>query len=281
MQANILRAIINLAKDFNPNLLERKGTKNRANSMGDALETYIKDLFASVGPNDSEEQRVLKHSRAFSYLGGMNNPPDAMLRGGDAIEVKKLEGMDALALNSSYPKASLKASSPMISSHCKECEKWEEKELIYAVGCVQKNKLINLFLYYGRDYAAKPSVYERVKGTISSSLDTIPNLEFCPTNELGRVNKIDPLNITRLRVRGMWSIENPHRVFSYILPDLRADFILYALINNEIYKTFPTSDKSELETLKTLQIKEVKIKDPNNPAKLNNAKLIIFTKDAK
>lgn len=61
----------------------------------------------------------------FSYIGNQNNPPDSMLRNGDAIEVKKIESKKAaLALNSSYPKAKLYADSPMINKECRECEKW-------------------------------------------------------------------------------------------------------------------------------------------------------------
>lgn len=52
-----------------------------------------------------------------------NNPPDFMLSGGDAVEVKKIESPDAaLALNSSYPKHTLKSSSPLISTACREAE---------------------------------------------------------------------------------------------------------------------------------------------------------------
>lgn len=70
-------------------------------------------------------------SEVFSYLGNNSNPPDAMLRNGDAIEVKKIESLSsALTLNSS-----------MISTACREAEQWSEKDMIYVVGVVEKIKI--------------------------------------------------------------------------------------------------------------------------------------------
>ena len=94
--------------------------KNRANTAGDALEEYIKDLFADSF-DLNEAQRLQRQSEVFSYLGNDRNPPDAMLRGGDAIEVKKIEtDTAALALNSSYPKHILSKDNLMLSSACKD-----------------------------------------------------------------------------------------------------------------------------------------------------------------
>ena len=50
--------------------------------------------------NLSETEKLEKWNEVFSYLGNNSNPPDAMLRGGDAIEIKKLEtDSKELALN--------------------------------------------------------------------------------------------------------------------------------------------------------------------------------------
>lgn len=57
--------------------------------MGESLEEYIKDLFAGVLDVTSDEIRDALIQNAFSYTGNQNNPPDAMLWGGDAIEIKK------------------------------------------------------------------------------------------------------------------------------------------------------------------------------------------------
>ena len=57
--------------------------------MGEALEEYVKDIFAGTVNETDENIRNQKLSEIFSYLGNQNNPPDSMLRGGDAIEVRK------------------------------------------------------------------------------------------------------------------------------------------------------------------------------------------------
>ncbi len=77
--------------------------RNRANSVGEAFENYIKDVFADSF-NLSESERMKRFNEVFSYLGNQNNPPDIILRNGDAIETKKVQSpSSALALNISYP----------------------------------------------------------------------------------------------------------------------------------------------------------------------------------
>ena len=76
--------------------------------MGVALEEFVKNAFADCF--DCNEKTVIQaQSKVFSYLGNSNNPPDAMLRGSDAIEIKKLTsiGNTQMQLNSSYPKNKL------------------------------------------------------------------------------------------------------------------------------------------------------------------------------
>jgi len=47
METNILIAITNLVKNPITDIGHHYHAKNRANSMGDTLETYIKDLFCN------------------------------------------------------------------------------------------------------------------------------------------------------------------------------------------------------------------------------------------
>lgn len=86
--------------------MKKKGS-NRINNAGNGLEEYVKDLFSNTFNHNSDE-RLIKQSEVFSYLGNAKNPPDAMLRDGDAIEVKKIESDSPLQLNSSYPKHKFK-----------------------------------------------------------------------------------------------------------------------------------------------------------------------------
>ncbi|KXK26869.1 MAG: NgoPII restriction endonuclease [candidate division WS6 bacterium OLB20] len=85
---NILNALINLSKRDTYKIDELYEGNNRINNVGDALEYFIKDGFINEEVS-SNEQRDKKYSEAFSYLGNSSNPPDFMLRGGDAFEVKK------------------------------------------------------------------------------------------------------------------------------------------------------------------------------------------------
>ncbi|ALF20529.1 NgoPII family restriction endonuclease [Fusobacterium nucleatum] len=277
---NIIDAIINIVKNPILELREYSISHNRANSMGEALEEYIKDIFSGTLFENDKNKRLEIISEVFSYLGNTNNPPDSILRGGDAIEVKKIENKSSsLALNSSYPKAKLYSNSSMITDACRNCEEWEEKDIIYAIGTCEKNKLTSLIFVYGEDYAAENKIYENVKNKIKLGIETINGLEFSETNEIGRVNRVDPLGITYFRIRGMWGIENPIKVFDYIYErDNTKQFNFIALINEDKYNSF--LNREELENLekenKYLEIKNVKIKNPNNPAQLRSAKLITF-----
>lgn len=279
MQPSIIDAIINLVKNPVTQLVREYHSRNRANNAGDALEEYVKDLFAGTFGMD-ESARLERLESVFSYLGNNSNPPDAMLRGGDAIEVKKIETLDAsLALNSSYPKHTIRADSPMISEACRNAEDWNEKDMLYVVGSVHKNILRHLIMVYGLDYCASESCYQQLKSRIADGVNAIEGVEFSETKELGRVNRVDPLGITYLRVRGMWGIENPWTVFRYVYQRnmcMKLNFM--ALINARKWQTLPGTDRVlELaERNLSLKVSDVKIKDPDNPAHLNEAKLIQF-----
>ena len=277
---NIIDAIINIVKNPIVELKEYSISHNRANSVGEALEEYVKDIVSGTLFETDKNKRMEIISEVFSYLGNTNNPPDSILRDGDAIEVKKIENKSSsLALNSSYPKAKLYSNSSIITDACRNCEEWKEKDIIYAIGTCEKNKLTSLIFVYGEDYAAENKIYENVKNKIKFGIETINGLEFSETNEIGRVNRVDPLGITYFRIRGMWGIENPIKVFDYIYErDNTKQFNFMALINDDKYNSF--FNREELENLekenKYLEIRNVKIKNPNNPAQLRSAKLITF-----
>ena len=278
---NIVNAIIHLVNHPVTHLVQDYRGRNRANNAGDALEEYVKDLFS--GTFDlPENERLETMNRVFSYLGNNSNPPDAMLRGGDAIEVKKIETDGAaIALNSSYPKHTILASSPMISNACKTAEQWTEKDVIYVVGVVDKttNDLKRLCMVYGLDYCASDECYSRIKKTIKSGVEAIPGIEFAESRELGHINKVDPLGITYMRIRGMWGIENPWNVFRYVYSRNPANtFDFMCIINDTKWETL--ENNRELTALASycdsLRILNVRIKNPDNPAQLQGAKLITF-----
>lgn len=276
---NIIDAVTALVKQNDFNLTNAQGNKNRINTRGDALELYIKNLFADTF-NFSETDRLESWSEVFSYLGNNANPPDFMLKGGDAVEVKKIESPDAaIALNSSYPKHTLKSSSPLISKACREAENWTEKDIIYVVGVVSGNKLKHLCMIYGRDYCASEECYNRIRQKMKVGIETIPGVQFAQTRELGRVNCVDPLGITYLRIRGMWHIENPWRVFDYVYRrNHQAEFNFMCVVSSDKWNQFDNLEKimALQEKYSALKIDDVRIKNPDNPCKLQNAKLIYY-----
>ncbi len=276
---NILEAVYNIVNQKDFQIKEFYSSLNRANSMGEALENYIKDAFAGTFHTENEIKRLEVFNKKFSWLGSQNNPPDIMIKGGDAIEVKKIQGNgSSLALNSSYPKADLQHTSPMITKECKECEDWKTKDMIYCVGNVDDAKLKSLWLVYGSIYCAKHETYQRIKNTISEGIKTIPNVVFSETKELGRVNQVDPLGITNLRIRGMWQIEHPKRVYNYLHTSNKQDFELICIIPNEKYQSFSPKSRLKLENLKEkgFSIENSRVKNPNNPVQLIECKLIKF-----
>ncbi len=282
MTTNLLVAIKNIVSNPITNLTAHyNSSSNRVNSKGEALENYIKDIFCGTVNTTDENQRNQVFSQHFSYLGNQNNPPDIMIRGGDAIEVKKMESSGSgIALNSSYPKDVLYSNSPMLTAECKACEIWAKKDLLYSVGIAPRGKLETLWFVYGDCYAANKSIYEKVRTAISDGIQTLSDIEFAETKELGRVNRVDPLGITYLRIRGMWHIENPSKVFQYVSHQIPSTFSMHALLLESKYESFPCLDRQNLEKINIagFTITQVKIKSPNNPATLLDAMLISFRK---
>jgi len=282
METNLLIAITNLIKNPITNLISYYRAANRANHMGDALEFYIKDLFCNSLDENNLNRKNKIYNQYFSYIGNQNNPPDIIIKQGDAIEVKKIESLrSGIALNSSYPKDKLFADSPMITTNCRNCENWQEKDMIYVIGVTGQDKLKALWFIHGDCYAANKETYERIRNKISQGINELQDVELSETDELGRVNKVDPLGITYLRIRGMWGIENPIKVFDYIASiDQDLELSVNAIILKEKYLSFPENDRKNLEKLidNNFSITDVNIKSPNNPAQLLEAKLLSFRK---
>ena len=216
---NILDAIYNISQRDELEIKDITFGNNRANNMGEGLEAFIKDSFANMFDETDKNKRNLKYKEVFSFQGSKRNPPDLMLRNGPAIEVKKIESLTTeLQLNSSHPKQKLKSDSSFITKKCVTCEDWTEKEFIYVIGHIPKktNRLSSLWLVYGDIYSASEETYLSLKDDIATNIDEMPDVEFSETNEIGRVNQVDPLGITNLRIRGMWLLQPPFKVFDYI-----------------------------------------------------------------
>jgi hypothetical protein len=278
--SNVLKAFINVANSYREEVENITYSNNRANNMGEGLEKYIQNAFANSFTEQNEANKLDKFQGIFSYQGNKNNPPDLILKNSDAIEIKKLESKNsAIALNSSYPKDKLYSDSTMITKACRECEEWSVKDMLYAIGYNPKNtkNLKSLWLIYGNCFCADKESYEKIKDTISKGITSISSVEFTETNELGKVKKIDPLGVTDLRIRGMWHIENPNKIFDYIYKyDESKEFQLIALMTIEKYESMPQDDREIIENMESIKMREINIKNPNNPVKLINGKILVF-----
>ena len=277
---NILTAIKVIIESSPISVKNASNSSNRANQAGDALEDYVKNAFANcIGQEQNEINRA--RSQTFSYLGNSTNPPDAMLRGGDAIEIKKIESLDTgtLQLNSSYPKNKLYSDNPKISKACRDCENWQEKDMLYVVGQVNGEKLHNLYFVYGDLYCDSHEVYEKYENAIKDGLNGIGEVELSETKELGRVNKVDHLQITSLRIRGMWLIKSPFIHFAYLTKENTKEynFRLVALIPQDKYQSFDNIQEFEkFCNERKVSLNDVDIASPQNPANLISAKMITY-----
>lgn len=277
---DILKAIHNISKLENWNIEEVILSSNRAISMGEGLESFVKNAFADTFKIENQNEKHLLFSEIFSYEGSKRTPPDLMIKNGDAFEIKKTEVLSTeIQLNSSHPKSKLFKTSTLINNHCKNCETWEEKNFHYIIGHIPKGKnvLYSIWFIDGSVYAADEEVYTNIKDSISDVLENSNEFDFSETNEIGRINYVDPLKITNLRIRGMWLLQPPYKVFDYLnLYDNKANFQSIALISKKHYFNYSEENRKLIENNPKISIKEVFVKNPNNPIQLIESKLIIF-----
>lgn len=277
---NILEAILNIANLPILEIDELTLGNNRVTNVGNGLEIFVKNAFSNNFNTFDEKEKIENYSKAFSYEGSQSRPPDLIIKGGDSIEVKKTESLfSELQLNSSHPKAKLLSNSHLINKHCRTCEVWQEKDIIYTIGHIPKKSktLSSIWLIYGSIYAADEDVYTDLKNTITESLENISTINFSETKEIGRVNYVDPLKITNMRIRGMWLLQPPIKVFDYVYKyETNLKFQLIAIIPNEKYELFPLESRNKIENTSdaNLNIENIKVKNPNNPVNLIDCKLI-------
>ena len=283
MANNILSAVSSIVS-FANNDLKSYASKYliRINAVGEQLEYYVRDAIADSFklPQEKKEET---YSKIFSYLGNQNNPPDMIIKNSDAFEIKKIENANSsLALNSSPPKDKLLSDDIKITVACRTCEDkpWNEKDLFYVVGNAKGGSVKYLFFVHGTCYAADHKVYGKIHEPIKKEVDKVLDnlgLEKGETVEIGKVKKVDPLGITELRIRGMWQIQNPLKVYKEFCKIENAEkFHLFALLRRDKYNSFPKEDRSKIEGNKSISVNDIKIRDPNNPAKLVEAKLISY-----
>lgn len=217
---NTLVALKNILDRNSCRLTPIYRSNGSVNAAGDSLEFFIKDMFCTgASAYQFEEEKNIIYNQFLSWKGNSTNFPDFIIKNGPGVEPKKMNGIGApnLALNSSFPKAYIHPESqnlPPLGSIIEENE-WQEKNIIYAVGNLNRNdeKLNRLWLAYGNTFIANENVYTDLTNNLKNTIEQLPSSEFAESKELGRILKLDPLKITNLRLRGMWELTNPEVVF--------------------------------------------------------------------
>jgi hypothetical protein len=275
---NVLQALKHLIDNKYSLIDQTSNGLRRANTAGDSLEGYIKDAFAGSMEAKNAVTRELAWNKTFSYQGSANNPPDAMIWGGVAIETKKISGYTGdLALNSSHPKSKLRKDDSKISESAKIAEEWTEKDLVYAIGTVKGGHLKRLWLIYGDCLAADASFYSRTQEILSKLINESSGLTLAETNEIANIRQIDPLNRSKLRIRGMWSLKNPNSAFKD-LTSLESSTQFYVMLRETTYLKLPEADRNMLESMKVsaLQNRIVNIPDPDDSSREIEARFISY-----
>ena len=278
---SVLGAFMNIVNQPNSSINPAKISNNRINNIGDALEGYVKDAIAGLLGRESIENSVRDrvYSDAFSWLGNGSNPPDCIIKNGDAIEIKKVESLKSdIALNSSHPRNKLYIDDTRVASGAKTAEKWKVKDIVYAIGTPDSSaELKRLWLIYGDCYSASRQVYEKLFTIIEKGVNSIPDTNFQKTNELGKVKKVDPLGITTMRIRGMWHIANPSKIYGHLMDPTKTKQF-YLLMRENKYQSFSQEERFEIENIKKIGYSNevIEIRDPDNPARLIKARIIKY-----
>lgn len=258
---------------------------NAINSVGESFEDFIRHSFAdSFGLPD--EERARRWASVYSYIGGQNNPPDLMLRGGEAVEIKKIESIGgSIQLNSSMPEQVLKRDNPMLTSECRYSEIWDEKPLLYVVGTVKQSLLTHISMVYGSEFCSTEANYRELKDQIANEIASLDHISLITSREIAHVNNIDPLNITSLRVRGMWIIDNPINIFKYVYTrPANCDFSLMFLVSRTQWNSYVNNGQlidlaNNIDIgVKRLRIEDCVIKDPCNPRRFKDGVLVTYWK---
>ena len=278
--SHVLTAIKNILAGQHFSLNDQAVGGNRVNRQGEAFEVFMRRAFANDFTAASEIELTKRTQGIFSYASSGSNPPDLILRGGDAIEIKKFEkAVSTIQLNSSYPKAFLDSDYALLTEECRRCEpNWIRKDLIYVLAVIQSKKIQELWFVDGACYAASSEVYESVFERIKTSVHSSIGLDVT-NSELGRIINVDPLQRTQLRIRGMWIMEHPRVAFaSLFTPSKKTRLSIRVVLCESKYQNFvqhSPSIEAELQQLGCI-IQSNDVLDPNNRAKVIPVKTLQF-----
>lgn len=226
-KTNALIALNNIFQRNSTRLTPIFRSNGSANAAGDSLEYFIKDMFCTGAEKyqyDHEKDRV--YNQFLSWSGDSSHFPDMIVAGGVGVEPKKVnnESEASIALNSSFPKDYIYPTTqnvPQLSE-----KSWQKKPIIYAVGNlntkkgIDENKLFSLWLAYGNTFVADRNVYLSMVNEIRGAIRNASNADLVDSKELARAKGIDYLKYTNLRVRGMYELRHPAKVFGEYVENL-------------------------------------------------------------
>ena len=282
MSSNILVAIKNISDLENNNLSDYfESYSAKIENVRQQIQYYLKDAISETSKSAKEKKPKDRYNRIFSYEGNKNSPPDLIIKNGDAFIIRKNQTFKgSLNLGNSPPKDCLTWNDPWIIKNCRKVDggQWDKKDIFYVAYMVERSKIRYFYFVQGRCFIAEKEVYnqtiQNLKKIIKSYLKS-KGLHTTLTSELGKINKIDPLEVTTLRIRDVWKIQNPIKIFSDIYKYTKnQEFTLTALMLKTKFESFPKKDIKNIMTDKLINIRDEKIKDPNNPTEIIDVKLI-------
>jgi hypothetical protein len=283
MSPNILTAIKNIS-DFKTNNLRecfKDYPPSQVKTVRQQIEYYVKNAISGTLNSKKDKKLTDRYNGVFSYLGNKNKPPDMILQGGDAVVIKTIKtNRGSLTINNLPPKNRLIWNDPWIVKNCRMIDggQWNSKDLFYVIGWTEKRRMKYLIFIQGTCFIPDEKIYiEKIndlKKNINSYLES-EGLETNRTIGLGKVSGMDPLGITSLRIKSVWRIKNPLKIFPEIMSlKKKQEFTLVGLMLKNKFDSFPKKDIDAIVNDRNIETEDVKIKDPNNSEKNLDAKLI-------
>ncbi|MEJ2241411.1 MAG: NgoPII family restriction endonuclease [Candidatus Bathyarchaeota archaeon] len=280
MSFNILTAIKNIS-DFKTNNMSeyiKDYAPAQIKTVRQQIEYYVKDAISNSFKSIKDKKPTDRYNGVFSYLGNKNKPPDMIIQDGDAVVIKTIKTYQgSLTINNSPPKDRLMWNDPWILKNCRSIDggQWNRKDLFYVIGWIEKRRMKYLNFIQGSCFIPEEKVYtKKIDKNIYTYLES-EGLDANRTISLAKVSNMDPLGVTNLRIKAVWRIKNPLKIFSDTFSyDKNEEFTSISLMLKNKFDSFPKKDIATLEKDNQIEIEDVKVKNPNKPETGLDAKLI-------
>jgi len=152
-----------------------------------------------------------------------------------------------------------------ITKKCRDAEAWTEKPFLLFVGQIDPTvkNISALWIIDGRCLSDNEEIYLSL---LSKARAAMLLLGSRGTKEIGQFANLDTRMRTVLRVRPMFSLLHPARIFNSIfIHQTTKQFALNVLLPESTYDSFTEEERRKLETAgKGAAINRLKIPDPTN-----------------